>query len=116
MLLRPITLGPIIEGLLLGGATPGPAPSLTLDSSIVLANPLAAGANPRRRGCISVFEQCSRRYLEDRRIRGAKREVSLDGDEGRAFAWEARRSAPVVEGVHADKGNPADKEAGPGSW
>jgi hypothetical protein len=31
----------------LGGVTPDLAPSLTLDSSIVLANPFAAGIDPR---------------------------------------------------------------------
>jgi hypothetical protein len=38
----------IKENNSVGGVTPSPAPSLTLDSSIVLANPLAVGADPRQ--------------------------------------------------------------------
>jgi len=59
MLLRPITLGLIPEGLLLEGGPPGIAPPLALDALLAKLTYLVADVNPRGEGfMLFVLHPC----------------------------------------------------------
>ena len=55
MLLRPITLGPTLEGLLLGRGTPDTAPPLTLNLALAQLTRPRPGYHPRDEGALDRF-------------------------------------------------------------
>ena len=54
-LLRPITLGPTLEGLLLGGGTPGTALPLTHDPALAQLTRPRLGYHPRDEGVLDQY-------------------------------------------------------------
>jgi len=103
MLLRPITLGPTLEGLLLGGGTPGTAPPLTLDLALAQLTRPRPGYHPRGEGALDRFTSpvCSGGTPEGQLRQRSVARRSQDGDGERTLAGGARSSLPATERDHS---------------
>ena len=92
-------LGPTLEGLLLGGGTPGTTPPLTLDLALAQLTRPYPGCHPRDKGAHDRFASsvCSGGTPEGQlRWRSVARR-SQDGDGEQTLAGGARRSSPAAK-------------------
>ena len=101
-LLLPITLGPTLEGLLLGGGTPGTTSPLTLDLTLAQLTHPRPGYRPRDEGALDQFTSsvCSGGAPEGRLRRRSVARRSQDDDSERTLAGGARRSLPATGRGH----------------